>query len=191
MHELFLVIRKITIPPVFALLLLLLLYAFHPSYFGSIWQLAIAIFCLAVLPTLAYPMQKYVPGFKDKGREGQRTLAMLFSFVGYLAGTIVAFACASPIELKIIYLEYLLCGIGILVVNKVFKMKASGHACGVFGPVVLLIYFRQFVASIISAFLIVPVFIASVKTNQHTPKQLIGGSVIPFVTFCIVRIGVL
>lgn len=57
---------------------------------------------------------------------------MIFSAVGYLLGTLVAFITDVPVELKIIYLEYLLCGIAMLVLNKVFKLKASGHACCIF-----------------------------------------------------------
>ncbi len=186
MNKLSMIIRKITIPPVFATLLLVLLYLFHPTYFGSIWQLFLGIFFLAVLPVAAYPLQKYIPKFKDGGRDGQRTLAMLFSFVGYLAGTIVAFACSTPVELKIIYLEYLLCGIAMLLCNKLFKRKASGHACGIVGPVLLLLYFKQFVAAIIGALLIAPVFISSIKTKRHTAGQLVGGSVIPLCVLMVV-----
>ena len=80
---------------------------------------------LTILPVLAYPLQKYIPGFKDKGREGQRSLAMIFSFAGYLLGTVVAFAFSANTIVKIIYLEYLFCGITMLVFNKLFKLKAE------------------------------------------------------------------
>ncbi len=186
MNKISLIIRKITIPPVFATLLLILVYIFNPKYFGSPWQLIGGISFLALFPILAYPLQKYIPKFKDKGRDGQRTLAMIFSFVGYMVGTIVAFACSAPIELKIIYLEYLLCGISILIFNKLFKLKASGHACGIVGPVLLLIYFRQYIAAIIGALLIMPVYISSIRSKRHTPKQLVGGSLIPLAVLCIV-----
>ncbi len=185
MNKISLIIRKITIPPVFASLLLVLVYLFDPTHPGSIWQLLGGIFFLAVLPVLAYPLQKYIPGFKDKGRDGQRTLAMIFSFVGYLAGTVVAFACSAPPAWKLIYLEYLLCGISILVFNKLLRLKASGHACGIVGPVLLLIYFRQYIAALLGALLIVPVYIASIRSKRHTPKQLVGGSLIPLAVLCI------
>ncbi len=184
MNKLSIFIRKITVPPVFVTILLILVYCCHPDYFGSAWQLAVGLLCLAVLPLMAYPLQKYIPKFKGKGREGQRTLAMIFSFVGYLVGTVVAFACAAPFQLKIVYLEYLLCGIAILVFNKGLRMKASGHACGIVGPVLLLIYFKQYIAAVIGALLIVPVYISSIKTKRHTAKQLIGGTLIPVAVLC-------
>ncbi len=182
MNKVSLFIRKITIPPVFATLLLSLVYAFNPTYFGSIWQMFVGLFFLAVLPVLAYPLQRFIPKFKDKGRDGQRTLAMIFSFIGYLAGTCVALVCNVPKKLFIIYLTYLLCGISILISNKLFKFKASGHACGIVGPVFLLAYFKHYISAILSAFIIIPVFISSIKTKRHTSTQLIGGSIIPLVT---------
>ena len=96
-----------------------------------------ALFFLSIFPTLAYPLQRCFKKYKDRGREGQRSLAMIFSFVGYLLGTVMAFVFSAPIEVKIIYIEYLLCGIGMVLLNKVFKVKASGHACGIVGPVLM------------------------------------------------------
>jgi len=181
MEKVFKIIRKITIPPVFAAALLIVVYITHTNYFGSIWHLFGALLFLSVLPTLAYPLQRFFKKYKDRGREGQRSLAMIFSFAGYLLGTLTAFVFSAPIELKIIYLEYLLCGIGMLLLNKVFKIKASGHACGIVGPVLLLSYFRLYISAIIGAVLIIPVYISSIRTKRHSPAQLICGSIIPAV----------
>lgn len=165
----------------FAAALLIIVYITHINYFGSIWHLFGALLFLSVLPTLAYPLQRFFKKYKDRGREGQRSLAMIFSFAGYLLGTLTAFVFSVPIELKIIYLEYLLCGIGMLLLNKVFKVKASGHACGIVGPVLLLSYFRLYIPAIIGAVLIIPVYISSIRTKRHSPAQLICGSIIPAV----------
>lgn len=186
MEKVFKIIRKITIPPVFAASLLIIVYITHTNYFGSIWHLFGALFFLSVLPTLAYPMQRFFKKYKDRGREGQRSLAMIFSFAGYLLGTLTAFVFSAPIELKIIYLEYLLCGIGMLLLNKVFKIKASGHACGIVGPVLLFLYFGLYIPAIIGTVLILPVYISSVRTKQHTLPQLIGGSAIPVVVLLLI-----
>lgn len=188
MNKIFKVIRKITIPPVFAAFLLITVYFTNTNHIGSIWHLVGAIFFLSVLPTLAYPLQKYFPKYKDRGREGQRSLAMIFSFVGYLLGTVIAFVFLVPVELKIIYLEYLFCGIGMLLLNKVFKIKASGHACGIVGPVIMFLYFGLYIPAIIGTALVLPVYISSVRTKQHTLPQLIGGSFIPAVVLLIIII---
>ena len=188
MNSVFKLIRRFTVPPVFAAALLIIIYASHPDYFGSIWHLAGGLIFLCALPTLAYPMQKYIPKYKDRGREGQRTLAMIFSFAGYLFGTLTAFVFAAPAELKVIYLEYLFCGIGILLFNKVIKIKASGHACGIVGPVILLVYFGAYIPALVGATLVFPVYISSVKTKQHTPSQLVCGSIIPAVVLAIIAL---
>ena len=182
------VIRKITIPPVFATLLLVAVYVAYPHYFSTIWQLIGSIVFLAVLPTLAYPLQRHIPRFKDRGREGQRTLAMLFSFAGYVLGTLTTFATNAPLQLKIIFVEYLLCGVSMLLFNKAFHLKASGHACGVVGPVILLLYFKLYIPAIIGVVFIVPVYIASLRTKQHTAPQLLGGSVIPVAVLALIML---
>ncbi len=181
MNKIFLFIRKITVPPTFAATLLILGFVICPEYFGSAWNLISGLVFICVLPLLAYPLQKYIPRFKDKGRAGQRSLAMIFSAVGYLLGTLIAFLTKAPTEYKIICMEYLLCGIAMLVLNKVFKLKASGHACGIVGPVLMMIYFKMFIPAAVCSLLIIPVFISSVKTKQHTAWQLVGGGFIPLV----------
>ena len=188
MEKVFKIIRKITIPPVFAAALLIIIYFLHTNYFGSVWHLVGSLFFLVVLPTLAYPLQQYIPKYKNRGREGQRSLAMIFSFFGYLLGTVVAFLFSAPIELKIIYLEYLLCGIGIFLLNKVFKFKASGHACGIVGPVILFLFFGLYLPAIVGTALILPVYVSSVRTKQHTLPQLIGGSAIPAVVLLMIAV---
>ncbi len=188
MNRISLLIRKLTIPPVFAAMLLVWVYSSQPSCFGGLQYLFFSIFFLAILPVLAYPLQSFIPMFKDKGREGQRTLAMLFSFVGYLAGTVMAFACSVPAGLKVIFLEYLLCGILMLLFNKVCRMRASGHACGIVGPVLLLCYFRLYLPAMIGALLVIPVFISSLRTKRHTALQLIGGSLIPLAVLGIIML---
>jgi len=188
MNKIGFVIRKITVPPVFAASLLILLYIAHPAYFGGIRQMLCGLLFLVVLPLLAYPLQKYIPHFKDGGRDGQRSLAMIFSAVGYLLGTLTAFVSSAPDEVKIIYLEYLLCGISMLLLNKVCKLKASGHACGIVGPVLLLAYFKMYIPAWIGALLIIPVYISSIQTKRHTAPQLVGGSMIPFAMICMVHL---
>jgi len=188
MNKLSVFVRKITVPPVFAGVLVVLTYIMYPSYFGTIWHFLGSLVFLCFFPLLAYPLQKYIPRFKDEGRKGQRSLAMIFSAVGYLLGTLIAVIFKAPDELKFIYCEYLLCGIAMLLVNKVFKLKASGHACGIIGPILLLLYFQMYIPAIISTMLILPVFISSVQTKQHTFPQLLGGSLIPIVVLLILII---
>lgn len=186
MGKVFRVLRIITVPPVFAIAFLFTVYFMQPDVFVSVWQLLFGIFFLGVLPILGYALQKYIPYFRDKGREGQRSLAMIFSASGYLLGLATAFATNAPLALCLIYLEYLLCGIAMLIFNKVFHLRASGHACGIAGPVSLLYYFKMYVPAAIGTLLIVPVMVSSVKTKRHTVQQFIGGCLIAAVCLLLI-----
>lgn len=180
MEKIFLIIRKITVPPIFAMALLITLYVRQPFVFSSVGQLLWGIFFLGILPILGYPLQKYIPYFKEKGREGQRSLAMIFSVSGYLLGIITVLIGGASPQLCTVYWDYLLCGILILLCNKVFHRRASGHACGIVTPILLLAHFRIFLPAVIGVFLIIPVFVASLKTKRHTLSQLLGGCAISF-----------
>ena len=90
MDKVFRIIRILTVPPVFALALLVTAYCCMPGVFASPGELLGFILCLSVLPVLGYPLQRVLPRFREKGREGQRSLAMLFSAAGYLLGLAAA-----------------------------------------------------------------------------------------------------
>lgn len=73
-----------------------------------------------------------------------------------------------------------------LLLNKVFKLKASGHACRIVGPLIMFLYFGLYIPAIIGVALILPVYISSVRTKQHTLTQLVGGSAVPAVVLLII-----
>ena len=131
-------IRVLTTPPIIALLALSLLFLRDSAIFGSSMHFILAILFLGVLPMLAYPLQPFIPKFKDKGREGQRTLAMIFSVCGYLLGTLTALLLRAPAFVLLVYLAYLFSGVLLTVINKLVHKKASGHACGIAGPLAFL-----------------------------------------------------
>ena len=81
--------------------------------------------------------------------------------------------------------EYLLCGICIFISDKVFKFKSSGHACGIVGPIAMLVYLGLYIPAAVGVLISVPVYIASVKTKRHTVPQLIVGSLIPILMLVI------
>lgn len=187
MEKTFYFIRKVTVPPIFAMAFLLVIYFMQPSIFTSVWQLICGIFFLSILPILGYPLQKYIPYFNEKGREGQRSLAMIFSVSGYLLGMFTVLITKASSELCTVYLEYMLSGISMLIFNKVFHLKASGHACGIVAPVLLFIYFNMFIPAVIGGLFVIPVLISSLKTKRHTMPQLLGGGMISAVCLIIIK----
>ncbi len=158
------------------------------SFNNNVWALLLAIFFLTVLPLLAYPLQRFIPHFKDKGREGQRNLAMLFANGGYILGCITNLFMSAPRELWIIYLEYLLSGMLILIFNKVFHLRASAHACGVIGPGVMLFFFGIHPALAVGLVLWGAALWGSIVMKRHTFPQFLGGSAIPIAMLVILQL---
>lgn len=172
-------VRVITVAPVLAVVMLLVVSIYDKDVFPSVWHMMYSLFFLGLLPLSAYPLQKYIPGYRDRKREGQRSLAIIFAFAGFTLGCLISFAFPSSRGLQMIFLEYFWGALMILLFNKVFHIKISGHACGALAPVALFLYFGLYAAAVAGMALTVLVFVASIKTKRHTVYQLIGGGLVP------------
>lgn len=178
-------IRILTVAPVMALVMLLVLYLRNPLLFGGRVHFAFSVLFLVVFPLLGYPLQPLIKKYKGKGREGQRMLAIDFAVSGYIGGCLSAVLLHAPKSVWIIYLSYLLSGILIMLSSKLLHFKASGHACGVAGPFALLVYFGQpfgFCGIPVLAL----VFLSSLQMKRHTVLQLICGTAVPIVALSII-----
>ena len=171
-------IRAVTVPPVMALMLLIVLYFTKEEFFGTTQNLILAIVFLVVLPFLAYPLQPLIPGFRGKGREGQRNLALWMASLGYICGIVTALFMPVSKYLLIIYLTYLFSGVSLVLLNKVFKVRASGHACGVAGPIFSLIFFLG-PWVLFGILLLAAVYWASLSMNRHDKSELLIGTTVP------------
>ena len=172
------IIRVVKVVPVMALIMLSILYELHPNIFQGTSQYILSIVFLSVLPLSAYPLQPGLPKYRNKGREGQRNLALMMGVLGYLFGIVFALCSHATKELLVIYLIYFLSGIGILFFNKIFKIRASGHACGIAGPILILENFIG-IKALVSVVVLMMVYWASIKTKRHTTSQLFWGNIIP------------
>ena len=189
MNHLYKAIRILTLAPILASISLLLLFQLRPDIFpNGVMDLGWSLFFLGVLPLTAYPLQPFFPPFKNQGREGQRHLAILMAVTGYLGGFIYTQIMHTPWNLLLIFLEYLISGALILLFNKVLKIKASGHACGVAGPLFYLCYFIGCKAlwAIPVVFL---VYWSSLRMKRHTWSELIWGTFIPLLSLTILLIA--
>ncbi len=171
-------IRVLTLAQLLAAVSLVLIRLCCPDVFPTDWHFAYMVFYLGILPLLAYPLQPIVPHFKGKGREGQRTLAMLFAVAGYIFCALTCALTKASAAMWMITLEYLISGLLILVFNKGFRIKISAHGCGTAGPIFLLLYFGLYIPSAVMAVLTVFAYVASVKMKRHTVGQLVGGSLV-------------
>ncbi len=173
-------IRIITIAPVMAALLLLALYFLTPQYGITLSQLLLSLLFLTVLPVLAYPLQPLFPRYKAKGRKGQRELAIIFSLIGYLCGLIYTIILHPNHMLAIIYLTYLLSGVAIALFTAFTPVKASGHACCIVGPMVVILWYVGLIGLILVAVYVLA-FISSLQMKRHTVNEFLAGSVIPVI----------
>ena len=185
------IVRVLTIPPLLILALLTAIYFIRTSAFRGVGDYIAAIICLAVIPSLAYPLQPIIPGFKGKGREGQRELAFVMSVVGYVIGFLYALISGAGAELKFIFIAYLLSVMLLLVFNKGLHLRASGHACGVLGPLLFAVYFLGWQWAIPCAVIAAGVVWSSVALTRHTPKELCLGGACALTAFIAVGIGVI
>lgn len=177
-------LRVLTVAPIIALIAFSILHFVSPEITGSTLNYILAIVFITVFPLLAYPLQPIIPHFKNKGRDGQRMLAIIMSVLGYIGGLICAFALRMPKSMQILLLTYFLSGILIFLFSKVIKLKASGHACGVAGPIAFLTYVYGPIA-LLGLPLLVMVFLPSLKMGRHKLSELIVGSIIPVVSMFI------
>ncbi len=178
MNKIYKAVRIITLAPLLAAFSIILIRIFCADVFPTAWHFAYMLLFLGILPLLAYPLQPVMPHFKDKGRDGQRTLAMLFAVAGYIFCAIACIFTKATAGMWLISLEYLFSGLLILIFNKVFHVKISAHGCGSAGPVFLLLCFGLYIPSAVMALLTILAYISSVKMGRHTVWQLIGGSLV-------------
>lgn len=174
-------ISIVTVVPIIALFAVTLLFFKLKPQFSSVWWYIFTIFFLTILPLSAYPLQLVLPNYKDKGRDGQRKLAFILAIIGYVLGFILSFAFKSPIVVKKVFSAYVASGGVLALINKFIGIKASGHACGISGPITLLYHFLGTQALLY--FLILPfVFWARISLNRHSFKELITGTAVGIIS---------
>ena len=169
------IIRVVTVPPVFAALLTTILYiAMGDAAFANRFHYAEAVFSLSLLPVVPYA--------KKRGRKFERTVALIFSVTGYFMGAAFAFFGGGVQVEKVMFATYLCSGLLLAILSFIFKYRASGHACGVAGPVAMLTAYLG-AAFLPAALLLVPIGISSVRLGRHTVLQVIIGSAVSVISF--------
>ena len=169
------IFRVITVPPFLALLLLLYLYFGTEGYFKNVTELLLVGFCIVILPILSYPICFAVPKLRAGGRKAERTMAFIMTGVGYTLLMIPTFLCGFSEKLTVICVTYFLSALFLILFNKGLKLKASGHACGVFGPILIFLYVGGSVLLIPCLAVLGVTVWSSLKLGRHTPRELFLG----------------
>ena len=171
-------VRVATTAPIMAAALVALLYFLRPGSFLNAAHAWLTVTFLSILPVMAYPVSYLVPALRKKGRDGQRSLAIVFSVIGYILGCALCFVFGGAQIEKLIFLTYTFSGALIALCSGAFHFKASGHACGVAGPIAALVCCLGPVW-LLCGLLLAAVYWSSLKLRRHTLPQLLGGTVIP------------
>lgn len=178
-------IRIVTIPPVMVTALIVILSIARDDIFTSAIDVVMSLIFLVFIPVLAYPLSTLIPKIKEKGREGQRNLAFVLTAIGYVAIWLYGLLSASNKNLLLIFTGYFLSVVILLLLNKLLKIRASGHACSITGPIVFVSYFLGFKGLVIGVATYALIFWASITTKRHTPQEFIFGTATCIVSFII------
>lgn len=178
-------VRVISVPPVLVSALLILIYFTREGVMASPAQLLLSILFLAVLPLMAYVVAAAVPALRKKGREGQRGTAFVATAVGYIGSIVYGLAAHVGHALMTFYLAYFFSYCMLVVFNKLLRVRASGHACGIVGPMILSVYYVGWMCVPVCLALIALIFWSSLKLKRHTPGELAFGSLSAAVGFAV------
>jgi len=169
------IIRVITVPPVMAAWLILALWM-SSVIVRTGTEAAISIVFLSLLPLLAYPIAAAVPSLREKGREGQRNMAFALSFAGYIGGWVYARFFAGERTLIFIFAVYVFAVILLLVCNKLLHLRASGHACAVSGPILVICFILRGWWIPVCAAMFALSFWGSIRLKRHTVGEYLLGT---------------
>jgi len=160
------------------------------NYNGNFNYYLNSILFFTIIPISAYIVARIVPKFKAGGREKERKLAFVFGIFGYALGNLSLLAMKKPTKAMIgLYLSYLISSLILAFINKILKFKASGHACGITGPIVAINFFAG-LKMLFLALLIPLVMWSRLALKRHDIKQLIVGAATSFFVTLIVMMWI-
>ena len=165
--------------------LLLVLFLAVPQLFHGVGSFLMAVLFIVIVPLAADPLQKHLKNFKNKGREGQRNLAIVTAGAGYALGTAAALIAREDRGMMLIYLTYFVSWLILVLLNKAIHIRASGHACGTAGPLAVGAHFFGIWAALIGVVILALVYWSSLKLKRHTPRELACGTLVPAVSLAI------
>ncbi|MDD3122446.1 MAG: hypothetical protein PHC62_02900 [Candidatus Izemoplasmatales bacterium] len=176
------IIRIITIPPFSAMLLNIIIYFTFPNSFNNIWELLLIILVTGLIPVLAYPYQALFHPIKNMDeRDASRKLSIIFSIVSYSIGFLISLIFDFTYIQTLVYYTYFFSGVFMGLFNFILHIKASGHLCGISGPVAVLIYSLGVHYLFLIGIVLLVVW-SSIYLKRHKYPEIITGTLIPIVS---------
>lgn len=176
--------------PMVALIVLLIMWFDNKStnFNNNIYYLINSILFFTIIPILAYVIARLNPKLRAGGRDVERRLAFVFGLIGYVLGNLSLLLMKKPTKAMIaLYLSYLFSAVILAFINKVLRFKASGHACGITGPIIAL----NFIVGIkmLWMFILIPLVMWSrLVLKRHDLKQLISGATTSFMVTLVIML---
>ncbi|MBE5856105.1 MAG: hypothetical protein E7296_00850 [Lachnospiraceae bacterium] len=168
------VIRIITVPPLMITGLLCFLYFKGGASFATPNDISMAFAGLVALPLLSYPTWSVFGNKTLDKRKGQRKLAFIFSIIGYVCCFIYSLRFGTDAIREIFY-TYFFTVILLALLNKVFHVRASGHAASSISPVVFSAAYLGLIVTSLFGFLFVGSVWASIYLKRHKWQDIIAG----------------
>lgn len=170
-------VRVLTTPQISAIALVTLLAVQRPEMFRGIWDYSVSVFFLGIFPLLAYPIAHIIPTTRSMGREGERGLAFIFCLLGYLILYLYGLCFSVDRQLFLLFETYFFSGLILAAVDVCFHIKASGHACGTTGTILLAGGVLGWQWSMIFVLVFLLSAWASLTMERHTTQEFILGSI--------------
>lgn len=177
------IIRVITIPPVLVIVLLSSLYITQEDFYANTGEFLLSVVFLMVIPILAYPISYLIPSIRAKGRSEQRKLAFICAIIGYFFAFTYSIVVPVSPELRFLFITYFLSIIMLTLFNKVISLHASGHACSITGPLVLMTYFIGWKWLLPCLLVFILIIWSSLVLKRHTIRELFFGSLYAIIAF--------
>lgn len=172
------IIRLITIPTNLFFAAFLLICFTNRDSFPTVFSVIIPVILIGGVVLVSYLVSFIIVKKKTNLdlRRCQRFLAFIFSFIGYLAAFIISICCKFS-RLEMTFISTYFFTVCFLSIFNLFKIKASGHAAGIFGPLIYVCYFINIWYFIPCSIILFSSMWASLYLNRHTLKQFLLGFV--------------
>lgn len=182
------VIRKVTVPPVLAAVMLLIFRGVFGERFISVPLFVVELGTDLSGHCAGQRVSAFHAGRKGKRRTGNAAeTCICHQFSWIWSGTCNRDCRGSGRDALAILWGYFLAVIVLTFLNKIGKIRASGHACSCTLPYLFFCQFLGIRAAVVCAPLYLAEFWASVRLKRHTVKEFLTGSLTALVVFLLVR----
>jgi cation transport ATPase len=183
------VVRIITVPPFMVAILLCFLYFQRGDSFAASNDIGMAFAGLVVLPLLSYPAWSVFGNKNSDKRKGQRQLAFIFSIIGYVCCFIYSLRFGTAAIREIFY-TYFFTVILLALLNKVFHVRASGHAASSISPVVFSTAYLTPTVTFLFGVLFAASVWASIYLKRHKWQDIMAGICSMIASFILAKLTV-